>query len=339
MNAQAIPAPPQRPLWLRELARDIHHALCDDGLAPLSPTDNHQVRDVIERVLQSDRRAADLARAPKPAPRAPERPEFNPRAFSLACTVAWTELVRALRADGHDVKDSSGPTVRKWMEGKVRDTFAAPTQPEPEWRKVLSALLDHVDLETCTHEETYRGGAIWTICDNCGRKWADDRGGFKPHEDAPAVAAARALLDAAPDIPARTKRPIPEGYKVICEQELARLRERDEVQVATERGDVWYWQGDGHDMPESLACPVVMSADTLRALIARATAPVIAEGCDVQLALIRGRALHHFIDYFVKNYPGPNTVISDPFWHAPRIFRAAQHALTTAATEGGALEH
>jgi len=61
-------------------------------------------------------------------------------------------------------------------------------------RSILAALLAHVDRETCTHEETYRGGSIWTICKDCDRKWADDRGGFKPHEDAPAVAAARAAL-------------------------------------------------------------------------------------------------------------------------------------------------
>jgi hypothetical protein len=58
----------------------------------------------------------------------------------------------------------------------------------------LADLLDHVDAETCTHEETHRGGAIWTICDHCGRQWADDRGGFVPHKDAPSVAKARRLL-------------------------------------------------------------------------------------------------------------------------------------------------
>jgi hypothetical protein len=61
-------------------------------------------------------------------------------------------------------------------------------------RVALEGLLRHVDRETCTHESTHRGGAIWTICDDCGRKWADDRGGFKPYEDPPAVAFARALL-------------------------------------------------------------------------------------------------------------------------------------------------
>lgn len=62
---------------------------------------------------------------------------------------------------------------------------------------VLRGLLDHVDRNTCTHESTHRGGFLWTICDDCGMKWADDKGGFKPHADAPAVAKARAVLDAA----------------------------------------------------------------------------------------------------------------------------------------------
>jgi len=38
-----------------------------------------------------------------------------------------------------------------------------------------------------------------------------------------------------------------------------------------ETGQVWYWQGDGQDHPESLVCPVVISANDLRALLPRAT--------------------------------------------------------------------
>ncbi len=38
-------------------------------------------------------------------------------------------------------------------------------------------------------------------------------------------------------------------------------------------------------------------------------------------------ALAKFTDYFVKNYPGPDTIIHDPHWHAPKIFRAARAAL------------
>jgi hypothetical protein len=37
----------------------------------------------------------------------------------------------------------------------------------------------------------------------------------------------------------------------------------------------------------------------------------------------RTKALELFTKYFVENYPGPHTVISDPKWHAPKIFRAA----------------
>lgn len=49
-------------------------------------------------------------------------------------------------------------------------------------RDIIQGLLDLYWKEQCMHEETYRGGTIWTICQACGRKWADDEGGFKPHE-------------------------------------------------------------------------------------------------------------------------------------------------------------
>lgn len=41
-----------------------------------------------------------------------------------------------------------------------------------------------------------------------------------------------------------------------------------------------------------------------------------------------------FIDYMVRNYPGPNTVICDPKWHAPKIWRAALHALRPEIAKG-----
>ena len=41
----------------------------------------------------------------------------------------------------------------------------------------------------------------------------------------------------------------------------------------------------------------------------------------------RTAALATFSDYFVRNYPGPNTIIGDPNWHAPKIFRAALYAI------------
>lgn len=35
----------------------------------------------------------------------------------------------------------------------------------------------------------------------------------------------------------------------------------------TESGECWHWQGDGHDYPDSLACPVVIDEEILRRLL------------------------------------------------------------------------
>jgi len=64
----------------------------------------------------------------------------------------------------------------------------------PAMYEALKALLHHHERSVCTHEETHRGGGIWTICDSCQRKWADDEGGFKPYVDPPEVENARATL-------------------------------------------------------------------------------------------------------------------------------------------------
>lgn len=62
--------------------------------------------------------------------------------------------------------------------------------------EALRSLLTHVDRNTCTHEDTTRGGTNWTICQGCGRKWADDEGGFVPYSDPKPVLQAREILDA-----------------------------------------------------------------------------------------------------------------------------------------------
>jgi hypothetical protein len=40
--------------------------------------------------------------------------------------------------------------------------------------------LNKLSHDSCLHEVTHRGGAIWTICDDCGRKWADDMSEHTP---------------------------------------------------------------------------------------------------------------------------------------------------------------
>lgn len=69
--------------------------------------------------------------------------------------------------------------------------------PAPaNWRDVLQGAVFEYDRNTCTHDELRRGGTIWTICCECGAKWADDEGGFVPHQDPPAIATARQFLAA-----------------------------------------------------------------------------------------------------------------------------------------------
>jgi len=65
---------------------------------------------------------------------------------------------------------------------------------ESDLIKTARSALDDWDRNTCTHESTRRGGTIWTICDDCGRKWDDDRGGFVPYSDPPGISALRAAL-------------------------------------------------------------------------------------------------------------------------------------------------
>jgi hypothetical protein len=78
---------------------------------------------------------------------------------------------------------------------RAESALAASLAREARMREALTGLLNHVDLNTCEHEETKRGGAIWTICCNCGQQWADDEGGFKPYTDPPPVASARTALE------------------------------------------------------------------------------------------------------------------------------------------------
>lgn len=65
---------------------------------------------------------------------------------------------------------------------------------KPTMRAALTALLRYADENECIHETTHRGGAIWTICDDCGKEWADDRGGFVPYAEPKEITDAREAL-------------------------------------------------------------------------------------------------------------------------------------------------
>lgn len=50
----------------------------------------------------------------------------RPPGFGMVCTVAWTELVQALRKDGLTVLDQAGPETRKWIASVVACVVASP---------------------------------------------------------------------------------------------------------------------------------------------------------------------------------------------------------------------
>ncbi len=76
---------------------------------------------------------------------------------------------------------------------------AQPGQSIPEAvMEVIAGLVYEVERNICPHEETHRGGQ-WEICDMCGAKWADDRGGKPEFKWPEVVERARAMLAAAPE--------------------------------------------------------------------------------------------------------------------------------------------
>jgi len=76
---------------------------------------------------------------------------------------------------------------------------AHPTPSIPEAvMEVIAGLVREVERNTCTHEETHRGGFIWEICDMCGAKWADDSGGKPEFKWPEVVEKARSMLEVAP---------------------------------------------------------------------------------------------------------------------------------------------
>lgn len=77
--------------------------------------------------------------------------------------------------------------------GQQRNTLAFKAERD-ELAAALRNLLSYAESKECSHVETYRGGSIWTICSSCGRKWADDEGGFAPYQEPKAIADAYEIL-------------------------------------------------------------------------------------------------------------------------------------------------
>jgi hypothetical protein len=67
--------------------------------------------------------------------------------------------------------------------------------------RLLESAVDHYYRNVCTHEDTHRGGFLWTICDGCGSRWADDQGGFVPFHEPQDITEALAVIKVARGMP------------------------------------------------------------------------------------------------------------------------------------------
>lgn len=68
----------------------------------------------------------------------------------------------------------------------------------------LARSLDKEKRNTCRHESTHRGGAIWDICDDCGKAWAADKGGKPQWSDPPEWAETDELIAMASSLLGKT---------------------------------------------------------------------------------------------------------------------------------------
>ncbi len=89
------------------------------------------------------------------------------------------------------------------VDAVMRALITTPPPPDAMAERVAALveaakrLLDRDQINTCQHENTHRGGYLWEICDDCGRKWADDEGGkpeFTPPQEWIDVMAALAAM-------------------------------------------------------------------------------------------------------------------------------------------------
>jgi len=87
-------------------------------------------------------------------------------------------------------------TIDNWTD----EPEQVSTEPSAGLREALEEARIWIESQGCEHDDLRRGGTIWTICGSCGRKWADDEGGFKPDKPPRILKRIDAALGAAPGI-------------------------------------------------------------------------------------------------------------------------------------------
>ena len=95
------------------------------------------------------------------------------------------QLAKVFNPDNGGLVDIAGAEMIRRMKADDELKMA---------KAALRRLLMRDYRNTCTHDETHRAGSTWEICDSCGMKWANDRGGKPKWVDPPEWVAAWKVL-------------------------------------------------------------------------------------------------------------------------------------------------
>lgn len=125
----------------------------------------------------------------------PDCEERHRNGLAAGDLIAWAAEVGGNRIAENVVEMTRDDLQRLIAERTPQTAPAAVAVPDAA--AIIRNLVDHIERNTCEHHETYRGGAIWEVCSDCGAKWADDQGGKPSFKWPDAVERAREFLLAA----------------------------------------------------------------------------------------------------------------------------------------------
>lgn len=177
-----------------------------------------------------------------------------------------------------------------------------------------------------------------------GQEWA-----YPAYSEAEMQAYALAAIEAQPGQPVvQPEQPATAesvGWKAhaeAVERERDYWRRRAQAMHEHQRGQVWYWQGDGEDHLESLcnSLPVVIRADALRSLVQPAPA-----GQGEPVAAIRGGKFQWLVSWYQPGdadfyaHPQPERVaLTDEQWLELLLREADGETLSIAAIRGESIQ-
>jgi len=112
--------------------------------------------------------------------------------------------------------------------------------------EALKWAVREYEKNACAHEDTRRLGFCWTECSVCGKRWADDEGGFVPYKPPAELDAAHAAISRAEAELANEAKADDDGwikwYGGSLPKLFVRLRSGDVMSGAI---DEFSWERDG----------------------------------------------------------------------------------------------